>query len=40
MLVINGKTIGELIVHCGSFVMNTIAEVKQAVADYNLGKLV
>lgn len=40
VLVINGKTIGELIVHRGPFVMNTMAEVKQAVADYNLGKLV
>ena len=36
VLVISGKHI----VHCGPFGMNTMAEVKQAVADCNLGKLV
>ena len=39
-LVISGKPIGEPIVHCGPFVMNTMAEIKQAVTDYNSGKLV
>ena len=39
MLVISGKPIRGLIVQCGPFVMNTMAEVKQAVAEYNLGKL-
>ena len=40
VLVISGKPIGGPIVHCGPFVMNTMVEVKQAVADYNLEKLV
>ena len=39
-LVIRGKPIGEPIVHYGPFVMNTKAEIKQAVTDYNSGKLV
>ena len=40
VLVISGKPIGEPIVHYGPFVMNTMAEIKQAVTDYNSGKLV
>ena len=40
VLVISGKHIGRPIVHCGPFVMNTMAEVKQTVADCNSGKLV
>ena len=40
VLVISGKPIGEPIVHYGPFVMNTMAEIKQAVTDYNSEKLV
>ena len=40
VLVISGKPISEPIVHYGPFVMNTMAEIKQAVTDYNSGKLV
>ena len=40
VLVITGKPIGEPIVHYGPFVMNSVAQIEQAIQDYNSGKLV
>lgn len=40
LLIITGKPIGEPIVHYGPFVMNSMAEIEQAVRDYNRGALV
>jgi len=40
LLVISGKPIGEPIVQCGPFVMNTADEIHQAIRDYTDGKLV
>lgn len=38
-LLIAGKPLGEPIVHYGPFVMNSRAEIDQAIADYNAGRL-
>lgn len=40
LLVITGKPIGEPIVQHGPFVMNSVEQIKQAIRDYNSGKLV
>ncbi|MCB1670493.1 MAG: pirin family protein [Gammaproteobacteria bacterium] len=40
VLLIAGKPLGEPIVHYGPFVMNSRAEIEQAIADYNAGRLV
>ncbi|MCD8524097.1 MAG: pirin family protein [Saccharospirillaceae bacterium] len=38
LLLLSGNTIGEKIVHYGPFVMNSIAEIEQAIQDYNAGR--
>jgi quercetin 2,3-dioxygenase len=40
LLLISGKPIGEPIVHHGPFVMNTVAEIQQAIRQYSAGTLV
>lgn len=40
LLVISGKPIGEPIVHYGPFVMNSVEEIRQAIQDYQSGRLV
>ncbi len=40
VLIITGKPIGEPIVHYGPFVMNSVAQIEQAIRDYNAGTLV
>jgi quercetin 2,3-dioxygenase len=39
-IVVAGKPIGEPIVQYGPFVMTSMDDIKQAIADYNNGKLV
>ena len=38
-LVLAARPLGEPVVHHGPFVMNTLAEIKQAIADYQNGRL-
>ncbi|MSR12896.1 MAG: hypothetical protein EXR84_14115 [Gammaproteobacteria bacterium] len=40
VLIITGKPIGEPVVHYGPFVMNSVAQIEQAIRDYNAGTLV
>ncbi|HXQ30708.1 MAG TPA: pirin family protein [Steroidobacteraceae bacterium] len=39
VLVLGGKPLGEPIVHYGPFVMNSVAEIEQAIRDYQSGTL-
>jgi len=39
LLVIGGRPLGEPVVHYGPFVMNTAAEIEQAIRDYRSGRL-
>jgi quercetin 2,3-dioxygenase len=39
-LILAGRPLNEPIVHYGPFVMNTRAEIRQAIADYEQGRLV
>jgi redox-sensitive bicupin YhaK (pirin superfamily) len=39
VLVVGGKPLGEPVVHYGPFVMNTAAEIEQAIRDYQSGRL-
>ncbi|MBY5979545.1 pirin family protein [Ferrimonas balearica] len=39
LLVLAGQPIGEPVVHWGPFVMNSMAEIEQAIADYQSGQL-
>jgi hypothetical protein len=39
VLVIGGRPLREPVVHYGPFVMNTVAEIEQAVRDFRAGKL-
>ncbi len=39
VLVIGGRPLGEPVVHYGPFVMNTVAEIEQAVRDFRSGRL-
>ncbi|HXQ64010.1 MAG TPA: pirin family protein [Steroidobacteraceae bacterium] len=39
VLVLGGKPLGEPVVHYGPFVMNTVAEIEQAIRDYQSGQL-
>lgn len=39
VLLLRGRPLGEPIVHYGPFVMNTFQEIRQAVADYEAGRL-
>ena len=39
VLVIGGRPLGERVVHYGPFVMNSEAEIRQAISDYQSGKL-
>jgi quercetin 2,3-dioxygenase len=38
LLLLSGKPVREKIVHYGPFVMNTTAEIEQAIDDYNNGR--
>ncbi|MCK7575730.1 MAG: hypothetical protein MZV65_07425 [Chromatiales bacterium] len=40
VLILAGRPLNEPIVHYGPFVMNTRAEIRQAIADYEQGRLV
>jgi hypothetical protein len=39
VLVVGGRPLGEPVVHYGPFVMNTVAEIEQAVRDFSSGRL-
>jgi redox-sensitive bicupin YhaK (pirin superfamily) len=39
VLVLGGRPLGEAVVHYGPFVMNTVAEIEQAIRDYQSGRL-
>jgi len=39
VLVIGGRPLGEPVVHYGPFVMNTADEIRQAVRDFQSGRL-
>ena len=39
LLVIGGRPLAEPVVHYGPFVMNTVAEIEQAIRDYRSGRL-
>jgi redox-sensitive bicupin YhaK (pirin superfamily) len=39
VLLLRGRPLGEPIAHYGPFVMNTFQEIRQAVADYEAGRL-